>query len=278
MNRLRIPNVIGAVITAILAGFSALFFVAWIITSEPEESENAALESAGKNPAETQDAEQQSTRDELEKKLAELSTSKERAEKALAIESERRAQLEEAKAKQDQLIQLLQSEKASAEASQENATKSPEPDTLAAGDLDKLKKQNEELRAALGEGKKEIADGKKQLAEAQAKCAEEKKALQQQLRDLRRKLDGAVYGEQLKPAAEFPPLDLPFLVNNPLDLKAPVRPLFIRLREFQGKPDALEKLYSELKEQGIHSARHKVPFGVGSDPSATKRQPRSRKC
>ncbi|MEM9016732.1 MAG: OmpA family protein [Verrucomicrobiota bacterium] len=109
-----------------------------------------------------------------------------------------------------------------------------------------------------------LAKKSAQLAAAKESSASTKAALRTKVSGLQRQLDTALYGDQLKPAADFPPLDLPFLVNNPIDLNQAVRPLFIRLREFKGGPDEMEKIYGELTEDGKTEALHQVLFESGS--------------
>ncbi|MEM1443968.1 MAG: OmpA family protein, partial [Verrucomicrobiota bacterium] len=108
------------------------------------------------------------------------------------------------------------------------------------------------------------AELKKQLAAEQENCRAEKAKLNAEIDALRKELDEALYGDQLKPAGDFPALDLPYLVNDPIQLNRKVRPVFIQLRGVDEEASELEKLYAELTKDGKTSAPHTVPFTVGS--------------
>lgn len=104
---------------------------------------------------------------------------------------------------------------------------------------------------------------KKLTLDAKA-CDAAKKTLLAEINQLNGELDALKNGDKLKRAGDFPDLDLPMLVNDPLKLDARVRPLFINLRGISETAVEREATYKKIIAQGNSSAMDVVQFDSGS--------------
>jgi len=228
MSSFRIPDSTGATVFALLAGLAALFLGAWLLESNG--SSNPALASLS-------GADSTSQVQELEGELE--------------AESARRADLAARLREQENEAERLKSELEDANAVVQTLRSDKEQLS------DKLESAQEKL-----ERQREQAD--EQLEQARSDLDRKTASVEDELAQARRERDEALHGDALEPAGEFDQLDLPYLVNDPIQLSAPVRPLFIRLREYDGGAEDREKLYKKLTENGKRSALHQVSFEGGS--------------
>lgn len=238
MTSTRIPDAVGATVFALLAGFAAASFFAWMSTA-PESSGNPVVPAL---PGSQARSEAQSLRAELE------TESSRRAELALANRQVRE--------EFDRVRGELDSRDAELEALRAEASSHVEI-------REKNKSLSKQLAQVRDRSKRSVQE-RNQLQEKLSSCEKRSAELREQLQTARRELDRAVHGEQLEPAGDFPALELPYLVNDPIELASPVRPLFIQLREYGGGAEGREKLYAKLTEGGETSALHRVPFEGGS--------------
>ncbi len=227
MNQLRIPNEIAATIFVLLAGLSAIL-VAWFFSPKPnkEEGKNLFFEKFSSSLSQGV-----AERAQLRAKLVEQN---------VTLESRRLAITEATAA-------LSQSEDKSTQLSLEIKTLRCQ--------LAEASEKSSQSKTERSDSEKGLAGLRQKLKDTEQICVEQKKALQSQIKSLRRELD---------PVDESPPPDLPYLINEPLQISAPTRPLFARLRGFDGPPEELNKLYGDLKKDGKQSDLHKLPFTVGS--------------
>lgn len=271
MAGFTIQNSVGATVFSILSGLSILSFVAWSFTTGGCSSSGGAPIS----PLPESSATATSLREDLAEATASLDAeSARRAELALELEESKTAlsslesELEALRAKHAEADAQISGWKASFGgdvASVESAAETQEK-------LKALRAKNKTLTAQLAESAKadlkaleeENGELRKTLAAERKSCREAKATLNAEIDTLRKELDKELYGEQLKPAGDFPALDLPYLVNDPIQLNRKVRPVFIKLRGMKEEESELKKVYEALTKDGKTSALHKVPFEVGS--------------
>ncbi|MDF1741185.1 MAG: OmpA family protein [Verrucomicrobiales bacterium] len=104
---------------------------------------------------------------------------------------------------------------------------------------------------------------KKLTLDAKA-CEASKKRLMGEINKLNGELDSLKNGDKLKRAGDFPDLDLPMLVNDPLKLDSKVRPLFISLRGINETAADRKATYEKIIAQGNSNAKDVVQFDSGS--------------
>lgn len=254
MAGFKIESELGATVFSILSGLSALFFTAWVFS--PGGCAGPKKPVIEPVPVATAEAEA------LRLQLA-------AAEQSLQAEAGRRTDLAlQLRETQDRLAGL-ESELTTLRTAQTGAA--TEAAELRA-QSEALSAKNAELNAKLKESgaldaaalSAEVARLTGELAGERKACAAAKAELTAEVGNLQQKLDQALYGEQLKPAGDFPALDLPFLVNDPIELHRKVRPLFIGLRGVKEEDAKLDETYAKLSAGGSTSAIHRVPFASGS--------------
>lgn len=228
MSSFRIPDSTGATVFALLAGFAALFFGAWLLKSSDSSNPAIASLSGADSPARIQELEgeleaESSRRADLASQLRDRENEAERLKSELENSGEQ--------------VRSLQSDK---------------------------KRLSEQLKDAKEKIERQRKNADEELEQAKSESDLKAASLEENLAQARRERDEALHGDALEPAGEFDQLDLPYLVNDPIQLSAPVRPLFIRLREYDGGAEDREKLYKKLTENGKRSALHQVSFEGGS--------------
>ncbi|MEM6279866.1 MAG: OmpA family protein [Verrucomicrobiota bacterium] len=272
MAGLTIRNEVGATVFSVLSGLSILFFAAWVFSpggcARPQDppispvpvTEKADANSSGESLAVTR-AEWE---EETSRRAALALQLRESEEARVALVEELEALTAAHSGANEQLNSwnsLLSSEGSEGESvatvlakmaalQEQNANLKAQLEESAEIDLEALTSENTEL--------------KEKLESERKACREAKKKLESEIDSLRKELDETLYGDQLKPAGDFPALDLPFLVNDPLQLNRRVRPVFIQLRGAEEEESEIEKLYREITKDGTVSAPHTVPFTVGS--------------
>lgn len=123
----------------------------------------------------------------------------------------------------------------------------------------------EEIAAArLGKLKAEVDALTKKLTLDIKACDDAKKKLMTEINRLNGELDALKNGDKLKRAGDFPDLDLPLLVNDPLKLDTKLRPLFVSLRGISETAADREATYRKIIEQGNSNAEDVVLFESGS--------------
>lgn len=247
MADFTIRNDIGAAVFAILSGLSALFFTAWIFL--PDE-DTVAKQELPISPVPATEAE-----------VSELKAKLSAAQKDLEAESVRRAELALQLSQSREAAVAYESEKAELIGTKERLLESRQ---ALQGRVQALTARLSEASATGGAGlKKEVARLKKQIESERKACNDAKASLNAEIEKLQAGMDQALYGDQLKPAGDFPALDLPYLVNDPIKLNRKVRPVFIQLRGMKESGD-LKKVYEKISKDGKATALHKVPFESGS--------------
>ncbi len=146
---------------------------------------------------------------------------------------------------------------------------------LASADMDKVATELKALKvsstdkakiatAQLVKFKEEVEALTKKLTTDTKACDAAKRNLMAEINKLNGELDDLKNGDKLKRAGDFPDLDLPMLVNDPLKLDTKMRPLFASLRGIKETVADRESTYETIIAQGNSNAKDVVQFNSGS--------------